>query len=259
VTTEGLLMYFMESEAAALCEGIRRLLAAHGGCWLMADPEMIFQNLEIMRAVAGERFREVFESSRRAHERRADVHVDAPVLMVSPQGDVASEAARVRAFLAAHGLVAERMVIARHMPTIETLKALGPEVEDKVRQGMEGCAYWMCTLKGASGQGVAEEGPVPFDVSCETFGDLIEMRVEGRMDTLTSPDVLELFERRAEGGTVRRVRLDCSGMTYISSAGLRVLMIMCKRCDGGVTLTGVAPQVREILAQTGFDDVLTVL
>jgi anti-sigma B factor antagonist/stage II sporulation protein AA (anti-sigma F factor antagonist) len=151
------------------------------------------------------------------------------------------------------------MPIARHMPEIESLRALGPEVADEVRRGMEACAYWRCTPAVTPTGERDAYGPASSGVSGEVHSDLLEMRVEGRMDTLTSPDVLRLFERRAEGDAVRRVILDCSGMTYVSSAGLRVLMIMCKRCDEGVTLTGVAPQVREVLAQTGFDDLLTVL
>lgn len=39
ITTEGLLMYFTNSEAAALCDNVRRILEQKGGCWYVADPE----------------------------------------------------------------------------------------------------------------------------------------------------------------------------------------------------------------------------
>ena len=39
ITTEGLLMYFTDSEAGMLCDNIRQILSEHGGCWLIADPE----------------------------------------------------------------------------------------------------------------------------------------------------------------------------------------------------------------------------
>lgn len=40
---------------------------------------------------------------------------------------------------------------------------------------------------------------------------------------------------------------------YISSAGLRVLLIMYKACTGGLSLYGENDVVGEILEQTGFD------
>ena len=42
---------------------------------------------------------------------------------------------------------------------------------------------------------------------------------------------------------------------YISSAGLRVLLIMHKACTGGVSLYDANEIVREILEQTGFDSI----
>ena len=49
--------------------------------------------------------------------------------------------------------------------------------------------------------------------------------------------------------------MDCSRLEYISSAGLRVLLIMHKACTGGVTLYGKTEAVEEILEQTGFDSI----
>ena len=44
-------------------------------------------------------------------------------------------------------------------------------------------------------------------------------------------------------------------MTYISSAGLRVLLIMKKNSENGVILENVGPQIMEILETTGFDSI----
>ena len=51
------------------------------------------------------------------------------------------------------------------------------------------------------------------------------------------------------------MEVDCSRLEYISSAGLRVLLIMHKACTGGVSLHGENESVREILEQTGFDSI----
>jgi anti-sigma B factor antagonist len=52
--------------------------------------------------------------------------------------------------------------------------------------------------------------------------------------------------------------IDCRELSYISSAGLRVLLIMKKECNEGVKLTGITPAVREILEQTAFDSILDI-
>ena len=49
---------------------------------------------------------------------------------------------------------------------------------------------------------------------------------------------------------------DCASLDYISSAGLRVLMMMHRRCGMGVTIRNVNKTVQEILEQTGFDSIL---
>ena len=57
---------------------------------------------------------------------------------------------------------------------------------------------------------------------------------------------------------IRAVRLDCAGLDYISSAGLRVLLMMYKSLDdkSGFHMAGVNDAVREILETTGFDQFL---
>ncbi len=79
------------------------------------------------------------------------------------------------------------------------------------------------------------------------------MHLSGRMDTLTAPQVLELFEEKAKDSNVDHVAVDCSELQYISSAGLRVLLIMHKACSGGLELNGTNEVIKEILEQTGFD------
>ena len=52
--------------------------------------------------------------------------------------------------------------------------------------------------------------------------------------------------------------VDCSSLDYVSSAGLRVFMIMRKACQGGVTLASPNEYVTAIIEQTGFDAMLTI-
>ncbi len=58
---------------------------------------------------------------------------------------------------------------------------------------------------------------------------------------------------------INAVSIDCTGLEYISSAGLRVILIMHKACTEGVTISGANNAIKEILSQTGFDSIITIV
>ncbi len=89
-------------------------------------------------------------------------------------------------------------------------------------------------------------------------GAALELSLAGRLDTLTAPELDK--ELRASLGGVEQLTLDFSGLEYISSAGLRVLLSAHKAMSrkNGMTLTGVTDSVKEILDVTGFTDILTI-
>ena len=67
--------------------------------------------------------------------------------------------------------------------------------------------------------------------------------------------ILSFFERTKAGQSVDAVDVDCGRLDYISSAGLRVLLIMHKDGKDGVSLHDENEVVSEILSQTGFDSI----
>jgi anti-anti-sigma factor len=83
----------------------------------------------------------------------------------------------------------------------------------------------------------------------------LSLALTGRLDTITAPSLLSFFEKTKAEQALEAVEVDCSRLEYISSAGLRVLLIMHKACTGGVSLHGENESVREILEQTGFDSI----
>lgn len=259
ITTEGLLMYFTDSEVGALCDNIRMILKERGGCWLTADPEAGMQYILTMQPIAGDRFMEIMMKSKTTAEDKSDVNVGSNSLNVSPQGDVAQNMKNAMAFLARHGLKAERMILAEHMPEINSLSYVTPEQAQAIKQNMQKCAYWKITAMDTGAQvDTADLRAEDFDMQASITNDTLNLRLKGRVDTLTAPNMLALFERVAAEHKLSCVDIDCGELDYISSAGLRVLLIMKKECPDGVKLTGINQVVREILEQTGFDSVLDI-
>ena len=259
ITTEGLMMYFTDSEVGALCDNIRVLLKEHGGCWLTADTESGMQYIMTMQPIAGDRFMEIMMKSKITAEDKSDVNVGGNSLNVSPRGDVAKNMKNAMMFLARHGLKAERMILSEHMPEIRSLGNVTPEQAQAIKQNMQKCAYWKITpMEADVAVDTADLNSEGFDMQATVADETLNLSLKGRVDTLTAPKLLALYERVKAEHTLRSVAVDCAGLSYISSAGLRVLLIMRKGCPNGVTLTGINESVREILEQTGFDSVLDV-
>ena len=89
-------------------------------------------------------------------------------------------------------------------------------------------------------------------------GTELTIALEGRLDTMTSPE-LEAELNRSLGGAESLV-FDFSKLDYISSAGLRVLLASHKQMagKGGMKVTNVNEIVQEVFDVTGFADILTI-
>jgi anti-anti-sigma factor len=122
---------------------------------------------------------------------------------------------------------------------------------------MEQCTYWKITLKPTEKKDRTDEITAEdFSVRAALTEGRLDLSLTGRVDTLTAPRVLELYEKISEDAAITGIVVDCSKLQYISSAGLRVLLIMQKK--HGVKLVAVNSVVMEILETTGFDSILEV-
>ena len=96
------------------------------------------------------------------------------------------------------------------------------------------------------------------------FADVVVVALKGRLDQTTAEDVrtalAPYLARCAEGQD--HVVLDMTDVDYISSAGLRVLMLAAKQAKaqkGYLALVAVQPLVLEILEISKFTLVLKIL
>ncbi len=89
--------------------------------------------------------------------------------------------------------------------------------------------------------------------------DLVE--VKGRVDSATAPDLSKSIESLTKNGH-HKIVLDLSGVDFISSAGLRVLIMAQKECRrynrGEVFLAAVSPKVQSALDLAGFNTLFKI-
>ncbi|MBR6881184.1 MAG: STAS domain-containing protein [Clostridiales bacterium] len=88
--------------------------------------------------------------------------------------------------------------------------------------------------------------------------DELEIVLEGRLDTTTSPDLEKEVKDDIDG--IKSLAFDFTDLEYISSAGLRVLLssqkIMNKQ--GNMVIRNASDEIKEIFDVTGFSDILTI-
>jgi len=96
-------------------------------------------------------------------------------------------------------------------------------------------------------------------VEARTEGDGTTLTVVGRVDTNTSPALQDEITKAFQAS--KHVTLDFAGVDYISSAGLRSLLIGHKTAaakKGTFTLTNVNAAVTTILQTVGFSKILSI-
>ena len=96
------------------------------------------------------------------------------------------------------------------------------------------------------------------NIEKKTDGSSLNIALEGRLDTMTSPQLEETLKDSLDG--VTSLVMDFEKLEYISSAGLRVLLsaqkIMNKQ--GEMKLIHVNEVINEIFEVPGFSDILTI-
>lgn len=85
--------------------------------------------------------------------------------------------------------------------------------------------------------------------------------VVGRVDTVTAPD----FQKQMEAIFTEHPQdllLNCAELDFLSSAGLRALFVLARKAKASkaeITLQSVAPNVREVLKISGFDNFFKII
>lgn len=91
-------------------------------------------------------------------------------------------------------------------------------------------------------------------------GDVCVVAIGGRLDGTGAPEVESHCKALIASGDVRQL-LDLAEVVYISSAGLRSLLVVAKQikaAGGGLVLCCLTPMVREVMEISGFDKILVL-
>jgi anti-anti-sigma factor len=95
------------------------------------------------------------------------------------------------------------------------------------------------------------------DIASETVNGVTVVRLEGNLDTASSDAAQAYLFAAIDRGAARMV-VNLEKVDFVSSLGLRVLLLAAKRLGAGLRICGLNDSVAEVFEITGFNTILDV-
>ena len=250
ITTEGLLMYFTQPELEEVFTNIHKLLQKHDGSWFLVDRSYHQNEQRIAEAMLNDD-RQALDMFKALGARGAGTMAD---IKTYNNSFFTGSDEEVRTFIKRMGFKLREIPMADYLPErIVSLEKM-PQVEPAVRDVFKTMYFWELTV--SKGTDKKEKANLPFALETSFEDGRFCVAIQGRMDTLTAPELLQKFQQLPDKATA--IEIDIENMSYVSSAGLRVLLMMYKSVEdkSRFKLLNVSDEVREILEVTGFDQFL---
>ena len=136
-----------------------------------------------------------------------------------------------------------------HIPKIiRSLAAFPENIVTNMRKVLENMDFWILTLK--------EEKKFKLDLKREE--DIINIKLEGRLDTITSPKLIEAFYEEEKKGKIDKVYIDFENVEFVSSGGIRAITIIDKYLGDGkkLELINVKENIKKVILSNDFVDIV---
>ena len=98
------------------------------------------------------------------------------------------------------------------------------------------------------------------EISSTQQGDITIIKIEGSVDAFTAGDATSYLRKVVDEGFTLLV-LDLTDVEYMSSAGLRTMLMILKQVrqyDGDLRLAGPREAVSKVLSMAGLTSIMTI-
>ena len=252
ITTEGLLMYFNQSELETVFANIRKLLLEFGGKWVTLDNELGGVTEKVIGALADGMSAGV--ASMAARIAAGAVSESA----VTDNEFFYRNKERVRQFVSNMGFDLELVPISRYLPSeMGSFRELPEDKRAKAAAAFDSVNFWVMTARPDTAEALSCGGE-DFKADVKLSDDVLNVTLAGRLDTITAPQLLSLYRQAEEGHIIKSLCIDMKELEYVSSAGLRALLMMKKalQSEKSFRVLNMSESVKEIFETTGFDAIL---
>ena len=270
IPMEGLTVYLNKEEKTRLFSNMKRLLAKKGGCWLAADVEtMAYYRAGIGAfAESKEDAQKMINAFLSAFSTQSDSDIMGTVLVERKDKNASGLSGgfdydAIEKVYNSYGLKVERVPYYRDDLELKMFSKLTPEQTAKLKALIKQVHIWKITSDpdvsiDDSKPSLYQEGD--FSSTFRNASGRLQIKLCGRVDSITAPALLKAWEDEVSAGKVESVVIDCADLDYISSAGLRVLLIIKKALpENEFILLNVNKPIMEILDTTGFSDLFTIV
>ncbi len=248
---EGLMIYLGLYEYESMLSNISLVLHKHGGCFITPDLVTTKFMAGIFIALLGEE-----EGMKAIYAIGSSIEKKSDTKFTGSITDMPIE--QMKELFDKYDLSYEFIPFFPEGAQLNSFESLTSKQVESVKKNL---ANIKCLKLTAGKKGVynSEEKRDEYSAKITCNAGNMYIQLAGRLDSITAPILLEEYKKVSDGEDVIDIRIDASRLDYISSAGLRTLLIMQKNLkDKKLHLDGVKEAVMDILNQTGFCDLLDV-
>lgn len=253
ITSEGLLQYLSRNELIQTIQGIRELLVKHGGAWYSSDMEVAYDKISAVNIGNPDALKR-FAQARSALANKTDIYFESASFQ--------SVEDKIH-FFEENGLKVERIPFYVEGQHLNMMMAIAPEKQEKIKALLKSFSVWKMVPDEnyEAGKSVCMAEQVDnLTIRYQEEDGVLYCTLEGRVDTLSAPALLKIFEETAANTPLKAMEVDAQKLQYISSAGLRVLMIAVKRMGpGSVSVLHANEVVKDIFHTTGFQEMIRLI
>lgn len=248
ISCEGLLTYLNTSELEQAIHGIRQVLLEHGGAWYSSDMDVQydqFSAVAINNPDALQRFAAVMSSVRK----ESNVYFF-PATFKSREEKIA--------FFEERGLHVELCPFYTDDTQLNILYGFDAAGQERMKGLMKSFYIWKMTAAEEK-KAVNLQTDHGLEISYQHSGDELQVTLKGRLDTLSAPELMKLFDELCASASFAKLVFDMENLEYLSSTGLRVFLMMAKRLGSeNVFVDNANSLIRDIFETTGFSEVVTI-
>ncbi len=99
------------------------------------------------------------------------------------------------------------------------------------------------------------------DIVKEEKKDIVILRVDGKLDAVSAPEAEKIMSDVIDNGA-KKIVIDMEKVSYISSAGLRSLLVAAKEIKaqkGKIVICSMTESVKKVFEISGFSTIFTTL
>jgi anti-anti-sigma factor len=161
-------------------------------------------------------------------------------------------------YLKQHGFEIELVNYSDKLPMILSLGG-DTEAMKRLRKEYADIPQMVITAVRSDVQKQRSTGTGKFSVNMAVSGNELKCALSGRLDTITAPELLQKFNETT-GDSINKITVDLTETEYISSAGLRVMLIMCKSLKEKreFSVINYSKELKEIFDVTGFSEIFGI-